>query len=100
MVASTKDGFGFIRCAERDARMFFHFSEMLNPDIEICQSDEVEFTVVQDPASPNRQIAVRIHTLPKGSVSFESVTPDKQVGTVEKEPATHKSPGKEFKLVG
>ena len=28
MVQALKDGFGFIRCAERDARMFFHFSEV------------------------------------------------------------------------
>jgi len=92
VIASTKDGFGFIRCAERDARMFFHFSEMLDPDQEVRQSEEVEFTVVQDPASPNRQVAIRINILPKGSVSFESVRPEKLSGTVEKEPSTHKSP--------
>lgn len=28
-VAAVKDGFGFIKCACREARMFFHFSEML-----------------------------------------------------------------------
>jgi cold shock CspA family protein len=74
--------------------MFFHFSEMLNPDKEVRQSEEVEFTVVQDPGSPSRQIAIRIRTLPKGSVTFESINPEKQVGIVEKEPSTLKSPGK------
>ena len=30
VVASLKEGFGFIRCCDRDARMFFHFSELLD----------------------------------------------------------------------
>ena len=47
MIATLKDGFGFITCAEREARMFFHFSEMLEPDTEIKCGDEVEFTVIQ-----------------------------------------------------
>ena len=29
-VAAVKEGFGFIKCVDRDARMFFHFSEMLD----------------------------------------------------------------------
>ena len=33
MVQALKDGFGFIRCAERDARMFFHFSEVSQKSI-------------------------------------------------------------------
>ena len=47
VIAAIKDGFGFISCAERDARMFFHFSEMMNAEREIKLHDEVEFTVVQ-----------------------------------------------------
>ena len=27
MVTNLKEGFGFIKCADRDARVFFHFSE-------------------------------------------------------------------------
>lgn len=95
-MASTKDGYGFIRCAERDARMFFHFSELLEPDTLPRPGDEVEMTVVPDPAAPagsSRLIAIRIGHLQKGTVSFETVRPDKCEGVVEKEPATHKSPG-------
>ena len=29
VVGTLKDGFGFIKCADRDTRMFFHFSELL-----------------------------------------------------------------------
>lgn len=44
---SLKDGYGFIQCAERDARMFFHYSEILDPSVKTEVQDEVEFTVMQ-----------------------------------------------------
>ena len=28
-ISSLKDGFGFIKCAERDLSIFFHYSEVL-----------------------------------------------------------------------
>ena len=46
-VVSLKDGYGFIQCAERDARMFFHFSEILDTSVKTELQDEVEFTVMQ-----------------------------------------------------
>ncbi|XP_033109405.1 cold shock domain-containing protein E1-like [Anneissia japonica] len=95
VVAAIKEGFGFIKCVNREPRMFFHFSELLEPgDLHI--SDEVEFTVIPDPNAPKRQIAVRIRQLPKGSVSFEIVQPERIQGTVEKVPTNMwgKSPGK------
>lgn len=45
MIAAIRDGFGFIKCVDRDARMFFHFSEVLE-ETQLHISDEVEFTVV------------------------------------------------------
>ena len=47
VIAVLKVGFGFLRCVERDARLFFHFNEVLDVDREICVGDEVEFTVIQ-----------------------------------------------------
>ena len=44
---TVKEGYGFIRCTDRDARMFFHYSELLDLDREIRLQQEVEFTVVQ-----------------------------------------------------
>ena len=44
---TIKEGFGFIRCVEREARMFFHFSEMMEADREPRMQEEVEFTVIQ-----------------------------------------------------
>lgn len=47
VIAALKEGFGFIRCVERELRLFFHFNEVLDVDREITMGDEVEFTVVQ-----------------------------------------------------
>lgn len=50
------------------------------------------FLPFQDPT--NRQVAIRIKYLAKGSVSFLNILPLKYIGTVDREPATHKSPSK------
>lgn len=47
MITNLKDGYGFIQCTEREARMFFHFSELLDPKKEVKTNEEVEFTVTQ-----------------------------------------------------
>lgn len=47
LVVSTKDGFGFLKCADRDLSVFFHFNEVLDVDSDIQVNDEVEFTIVQ-----------------------------------------------------
>jgi cold shock CspA family protein len=45
-IAALKDNFGFIRCADRDLRLFFRYNEVLDCE-DISLGDEVEFTVVQ-----------------------------------------------------
>ena len=45
-IVTVKEGYGFIRCTDRDARMFFHYSEMLDVDREIKLQQEVEFTII------------------------------------------------------
>lgn len=102
MVASLKDGFGFLRCVDRNVRIFFHFTEVLDTvrslffflfffshyliliskclifdqTREIRVGDEVEFTVIQEPGSSfanNRLSAIRIKHLPPGKVQFETM---------------------------
>jgi len=46
-VVTLKEGYGFIRCTDRDSRMFFHYSELLDLEREVRLQQEVEFTVVQ-----------------------------------------------------
>ncbi|XP_057322058.1 cold shock domain-containing protein E1 [Microplitis mediator] len=85
IIAALKDGFGFIRCVDRDARLFFHFNEVLDIDREIAVGDEVEFTVIQDPPTffaNTRQSAIRLKHLPSGTVQFETVTESDLLGTV------------------
>lgn len=94
VVQTIKDGFGFISCVDRESRVFFHFSELVNPDWRVRMQDEVEFTVIQDSSTPGRSVAIRISQLPKGTVSFETVNPQKYQGTIEKEPSGGKSPMK------
>nr|KAF6413038.1 cold shock domain containing E1 [Molossus molossus] len=48
-------------------------------------ADEVEFTVVPDMLSAQRNHAIRIKKLPKGTVSFHSHSDHRFLGTVEKE---------------
>jgi len=95
MVTSLKDGFGFIKCAEQDISIFFHFSEVLEQSHIINNGDEVEFTIETDPIS-RRQHATRIRFLPKGSVSFETVSSARHIGVIEQEAPERnlKSPSK------
>ncbi|KAM6925614.1 cold shock domain-containing protein E1 isoform 1-T1 [Xenentodon cancila] len=88
VIAAMRDGFGFIKCVDRDARMFFHFSEVLE-ESQLHISDEVEFTVVPDMLSAQRNHAVRIKKLPKGTVSFHTQSEQRFVGVVEKEVVTN-----------
>ncbi|CAG9839305.1 unnamed protein product [Diabrotica balteata] len=78
VVCSVKEGFGFLKCVEREARLFFHFNEILDVERtnEVQVNDEFEFTVVQDQTSSsmfsnNRQSAIRMKWLPPGTVQFE-----------------------------
>ncbi|KAM5202379.1 cold shock domain-containing protein E1 isoform 1-T3 [Hipposideros larvatus] len=90
VIAAMRDGFGFIKCVDRDARMFFHYSEVLDGN-QLHIADEVEFTVVPDMLSAQRNHAIRIKKLPKGTVSFHCHSDHRFLGTVEKE-ATFSNP--------
>ncbi|XP_065350831.1 cold shock domain-containing protein E1 isoform X2 [Cloeon dipterum] len=85
IVVNLKDGFGFINCADRDARMFFHLNEMLDIDRVLRIGDEVEFTVAQDLSQPGRQSATRILMLPSGTVQFELIVQRDLNGVVTKD---------------
>ncbi|XP_055310650.1 cold shock domain-containing protein E1 isoform X3 [Sitodiplosis mosellana] len=88
MVASLKDGFGFLRCVDRNVRLFFHFTEVLDTTREIRVGDEVEFTAIQEPGSSfanNRLSAIRIKHLPPGKVQFETLMETNIEGTVTRE---------------
>jgi cold shock CspA family protein len=95
VISSLKDGFGFIKCADRDLSIFFHFSEIVEQSHVINQGDEVEFSIEEDPIS-RRQHATRIRFLPRGTVTFEVVSKIRIQGYIEKEAPSRsmKSPQK------
>ncbi|XP_064387702.1 cold shock domain-containing protein E1-like [Halichondria panicea] len=84
VVAALRDGFGFIKCAQRDMRMFFHFNEVIDLDHKLAQYDEVEFSVQNDYTN-ERLHAVRIKVIPLGTVKFELCSNDVYTGSVEEE---------------
>ncbi|XP_022116097.1 cold shock domain-containing protein E1 [Pieris rapae] len=88
LVCSLREGFGFIRCVERDQTMSFHFAEVLRLGQELSVGDEVEFTV--DPVTSfsnmnTRQSAIRIKHLPAGTVKFETLVEKGIRGVISKE---------------
>lgn len=94
VVASLKEGFGFLKCVEREARLFFHFNEILdvNKTNELQVGDEFEFTVIQDQTNSysanhkeNRQSAIRMKWLPPGTVQFEIRIDSEMSGVITKE---------------
>ncbi|XP_018335937.1 cold shock domain-containing protein E1 isoform X2 [Agrilus planipennis] len=97
VVASTKDGFGFLKCVEREPRLFFHFNEVLDVDEEVKAGDEFEFTVVQDQTgvaggggtstygNNGRQSAIRMKRLKPGTVQFETRVENDLTGVVCRE---------------
>lgn len=96
VISSLKDGFGFIKCAEQELSIFFHFSEVLEQSHITNIGDEVEFTIENDHIS-QRQHATRIRFLPKGTVTFETISSKRHVGVIEREAPerTIKSPSKQ-----
>ncbi|CAB3226075.1 unnamed protein product [Arctia plantaginis] len=94
VVCSLREGFGFIRCVEREQTMFFHFAEVLRLGLELSVGDEVEFTV--DPVTTfsnmnNRQSAIRIKHLVPGTVKFETLIEHGARGVVTKEATMYSS---------
>lgn len=72
IVVTVKDGYGFIRCAERKARIFFHFSEIVSTSQTININSEVEFSISEEPVT-GRLLAIRVIKLPEGSIILETL---------------------------
>uniref|UniRef100_A0A7S4JEA7 CSD domain-containing protein n=1 Tax=Guillardia theta TaxID=55529 RepID=A0A7S4JEA7_GUITH len=81
-VTMVKDSYGFIKCCDRDERLFFHFSEVNQRDLIPRVGDEIEFTVQAD--REGRNVAVQITPLPKGTVVYTKILDGRLKGTVER----------------
>lgn len=89
-VNAVKEGYGFITCTDKDVRVFFHFSELLDNTANTKINDEVEFSIIPDPTTPARNIGVRVKILNESNNNNVPVSETVQqvhlMGTVEKEP--------------
>merc|ERR1719237_1603329 len=86
-INNTKEGFGFIQCADRDAKIFFHFSGCLDVSRQPREGDDCEFTVADDPNHAGQLMATRIKLLAPGTVQFSVTIHPDAVGKVEIEPS-------------
>jgi len=92
VVATVKENFGFIKCADRDIRIFFHFSEWRGERM-LREGDEVEFNST---SRDGKETAARLVMLPKGTVVFEIPLEGRFVGTVKTEAKRGHPGGKGF----
>ncbi|XP_039286517.1 cold shock domain-containing protein E1 isoform X2 [Nilaparvata lugens] len=103
IIASKKDGYGFLKSVEREPKIFFRYCEVLDVDREINVNDEVEFTVVQDSTlafnAYSRQSAIRIVHLTPGTVQFEIVQERNVAGVVTKEAPSSWLPKSPTKII-
>lgn len=83
VVDALKDNFGFIKCADRSERLFFHFSEVKDKSQSLRNGDELEFVVSTD--REKRNVANDIKILPKGTVTFITVLEEGVKGNVVRE---------------
>lgn len=87
IVAVVKEGFGFIRCAEREARVFFHFSQF-PAGRPPAAGDEVSFVVTNNTALQSRERsseafkALDLEVLPPGTLKKDDVAKGSCVGRV------------------
>ncbi|KAJ0399628.1 hypothetical protein P43SY_008825 [Pythium insidiosum] len=79
-VVSIKDNFGFISCVDREGDLFFHISEA---PVDVALDDEVEFRVRYNQRS-QREIAVQLVRLPRGSIVWEEIAEAFVEGSVTK----------------
>ena len=70
LIVVLKDSYGFIKCAERDARLIIHYSTCRTAERDLNINDGVQFVVTRD-ARSNKMIAADVLTLPPVSVQFE-----------------------------
>lgn len=94
IIVAMKENYGFIKCDQKDSRIYFRTSELLDSSQTLNVQDEVEFTVMQE-CSSHRYQAIRIRKLSPGSIknsigsNSKSPLSERICGIIEKEPSSH-----------
>jgi len=88
-VEKLLNSFGFIQSVDdvsnSQGRLFFHYSHFNGNSNDLRLHDEVEFEVVID--RDNRKVATRVMKLKKGTINFESFSPERVNGEVASPPS-------------
>jgi len=88
-VEKLLNSFGFIQSVDdvsnSQGRLFFHYSHFNGNSNDLRLHDEVEFEVMID--RDNRKVATRVMKLKKGTINFESFSPERVNGEVASPPS-------------
>jgi len=88
-VEKLLNSFGFIQSIDdvsnSQGRLFFHYSHFNGNSNDLRLNDEVEFEVIID--RDNRKVATRVMKLKKGTINFESFSPERVNGEVASPPS-------------
>jgi cold shock CspA family protein len=80
-----KENFGFIKHAQSDTELFFHYSELRDCDArDLDRGSEVEFGAYYD-AQKDKTMGVRVIVLPRGTIKTEEVVKQDVEGVVTRE---------------
>ena len=79
-----KDTYGFLRAAERKARLFFHFSELRGcTAADLVPGQEVTFTTYTDVARSGKVIGGDVRRMPEGTISYIQRSAERFHGVLE-----------------
>lgn len=86
--------YGFVQCCDREARLFFHYSEFQGDIETLNPGDAVEFQMSYDRRS-GRPVACHLAKVDPGLVSCEIYSEERYIGSVvqEAKPAKPKNVG-------
>lgn len=82
VIATMKDDFGFIKCAERASDAYFRFSDVMSVRNDFRVGTEVSFDASVDSSKPDSARATRIVILPHGSIQWETIVAEEIPGEV------------------
>lgn len=92
-VEKMMNSYGFIDVLDSRGRIFFHFSQVANGGNyeQLRVADEVEFEMIMDERN-GRIVASKVVRLPRGTIEYETLSPDRICGYVAA-PPTRAHPG-------
>ena len=95
VILTVRVKYGFIRCVERPADLFFHIDTAVAdgvPRDELKPGRDVSFVYGSDPRDATRPVATRLRLAPQGAAVFDDVAEARLLGVVVQRIPTAKQP--------